>query len=77
MVFKKAVLVLKKWSWSLPDRSWSCNLVVLLHYWTKSFCLNLSGTSSKRKILQTVPFWPPLLSQPSTRGTHLFTNVWL
>jgi len=23
MVLKKAVLVLKKWSWSWPDRSWS------------------------------------------------------
>jgi len=31
MVFKKVVLVLKKWSW--PDQSWSCNLVVLLHHW--------------------------------------------
>jgi len=23
MVFKKAILVLKKWSWSWPDPSWS------------------------------------------------------
>jgi len=41
MVFKKAVLVLKKYSWSWSDQSWSwknrwpwsCNLVVLLHHW--------------------------------------------
>jgi len=36
---------LKKWSWSWPDRSWSwswknrwswsCNLVVLLHHWSR------------------------------------------
>jgi len=39
LIFKKVVLVLKKWSW--PDRSWSwkirwswsCNLVVLLRHW--------------------------------------------
>jgi len=33
---KKAVLVLKKWSWSWKNRSyssWSCNLMVLLHHW--------------------------------------------
>jgi len=37
MVYKKVVLVLKKWSWSdhswswKNKWSWSCNLVVLLH----------------------------------------------
>jgi len=33
MAFKKIGLGLEKWSWSWPDRSWSCNLMVLLHHW--------------------------------------------
>jgi len=45
---KKAVLVLKKWSWSWPNRSWSwknrwscsSNLVVLLHHWSIYLYLN-------------------------------------